>query len=314
VKRVLLLMAGILAAGALLVSCVAPAPQAAVPAKGPITVGSKLDLEGQLLGEMIILALRDRGFKVTDVTAFGATSVVRKALESGELDIYPEYTGNGAFFFDEAGDQVWKDLETGWQRVKQLDQAAYGIVWLRPAPVTNDWAIALPRTFASQQNLVTLEDFAAYVNGDGYVKLIGSEEFVTSEAALPNFQTAYGFTLTKDQLVSVAGGDTTQTEKAAAEGTDGINATMAYSTDGGLAAFDLVILKDNKGVNPIYAPAPRARGEVINKYPELGDILNPVFESLNLETLQSLNEKTAVEGQVPAVVAGGYLKEQGFLK
>jgi osmoprotectant transport system substrate-binding protein len=52
-------------------------------------VGSKLDLEGQLLGEMIILPLRNRGFEIVDNTAFGATSVVRKALESGELDIYP---------------------------------------------------------------------------------------------------------------------------------------------------------------------------------------------------------------------------------
>ncbi len=153
-----------------------------------------------------------------------------------------------------------------------------------------------------------------HVNGGGYIKLIASEEFVTSEAALPNFQTAYGFTLTKDQLVSVAGGDTTQTEKAASEGTDGINAAMAYSTDGGLAAFDLVILKDNKGANPIYAPAPRVRGAVVSQYPNLGDILNPVFESLSLETLQSLNEKTAVEGQVPAAVAEGYLRDKGFLK
>jgi len=161
---------------------------------------------------------------------------------------------------------------------------------------------------------VTLEDFAAYVNGGGYVKLIASEEFVTSEAALPNFQTAYGFTLTKDQLVSVASGDTTQTEKAAAEGTDGINAAMAYSTDGGLAAFNLVILTDNQGANPIYAPAPRVRGEVITKYPEISGILNPVFESLTLETLQSLNEQTAVGGEVPAVVAEGYLKEKGFLE
>jgi osmoprotectant transport system substrate-binding protein len=89
---------------------------------------------------------------------------------------------------------------------------------------------------------------------------------------------------------------------------------MAYSTDGGLAAFDLVILKDNKEANPIYAPAPRVRGAVISQYPELGDILNPVFESLSLETLQSLNEKTAVEGQVPAAVAEGYLRDKGLLK
>ena len=313
-KASLPIMAGILTFSIFFSACATPAPEAAQTSKGHITVGSKLDLEGQLLGQMIIVMLRDRGFEIIDATAFGATNVVRKALESGELDIYPEYTGNGAFFFNEAGDEVWKNLETGWQRVKQLDMENYAIEWLRPAPVTNDWAIAIPRDFAKQEGLETLEDFAAYVNSGGYVKLIASEEFVTSEAALPNFQRAYGFSLSKDQLITVASGDTTQTEKAASEGTDGINAAMAYSTDGGLSAFDLAILRDNKGANPIYAPAPRIRGEVIKNYPEIAGILNPVFEYLDLETLQSLNEKTAVQGQAPAMVAEAYLREKGFLE
>ncbi len=282
--------------------------------KGPIVVGSKLDLEGQLLGEMIILMLRDNGFEVVDSTSFGATSVVRKALESGEIDIYPEYTGNVGWWFDEAGAELWKDLQGGYERAKELDEAAYNITWLKPVPITNDWAIAIPRDFAEAEGLVTLDDFAAYVNGGGYVKLIGSEEFVSSEAALPAFQEAYGFSLTEDQLITVASGDTTQTEKAASEGTDGVNAAMAYSTDGGISAYGLVVLIDNRGVNPIYAPAPRIRKEVLEQYPEMASILNPVFESLNLETLQSLNEKTAVEGQSPADVARDYLTSQGFLK
>jgi osmoprotectant transport system substrate-binding protein len=282
-------------------------------AKGPITVGSKLDLEGQLLGQMMLLILEDNGYEVKDETSFGATSVVRAALESDEIDMYPEYTGNGAFFFDEAGAEVWKDIETGWQRVKALDKEAFNIMWLRPAPVTNDWAIAIPRGFAEQEGLETLSDFAAYVNSGGFIKLIGSEEFVNSPAALPNFQNAYGFTLTEDQLLTVASGDTTQTEKAASEGTDDVNAAMAYSTDGGLSAFDLVVLADNLSVNPIYAPAPRVRGEIFQKFPEIADILNPVFESLSLETLQALNGKTAVEGQSPRDVAREYLEENNFL-
>lgn len=281
--------------------------------KGPITVGSKLDLEGQLLGQMILLMLEDNGFDVKDETSFGATSVVRGALEVDEIDVYPEYTGNGAFFFDEAGAEVWKDIETGWSRVKELDKEAFNIVWLRPAPVTNDWAIAIPKDFAEQEGLETLSDFAAYVNGGGFVKLIGSEEFVNSPAALPNFQNAYGFNLTEEQLLTVASGDTTQTEKAASEGIDEVNAAMAYSTDGGLSAFDLIVLTDTIGVNPIYAPAPRIRGEIIEQFPEIAGILNPVFESLSLEILQSLNEKTAVEGQSPRDVAWEYLRANNFL-
>jgi osmoprotectant transport system substrate-binding protein len=146
------------------------------------------------------------------------------------------------------------------------------------------------------------------------VKLIGSEEFVNSEAALPALQVAYGFTLKEDQLLTVSSGDTAQTEKAAYEGTDGVNAAMAYGTDGTLSAFNLVILADPKGWQPVYEPAPRVRGEVLDKYPEIADILGPVFRTLDLETLQALNGKIAVEGQSPADVARDYLVSKGFLK
>lgn len=312
-------LAGIILLSLVLVlaGCTAPAGTEESPqdlAKGPITVGSKLDLEGQLLGQVIILMLEANSFEVNDETSFGATSVVRKALESGEIDVYPEYTGNIGWFFDEADSPVWKDLESGWQRAKQLDKETYNIDWLRPVPVTNDWAIAIPRTLAQEKELVTLEDFAAYVNDGNRIKLIGSEEFVSSPAALPAFQKAYGFTLTNEQLLTVAGGDTTLTEKAASQGTDGVNAAMAYSTDGGISAYDLVVLTDNLGVNPIYAPAPRIRGEILVQYPEIGEILDPVFDSIDLETLQGLNQKTAVEGLTPAEVARNYLIEKGFLE
>lgn len=281
--------------------------------KGPIVVGSKIDTEGALLSQMIILLLRDNGFEVVDKSSFGPTPVVKKALETGELDLYPEYTGNGAFFFDEADSDVWKDAQKGYERVKQLDMEANNVVWLKPAPANNTWAIAIPGDLADKENIRSLDDFAAYINRGGYVKLIGSEEFVNSPAALPSFQEAYGFTLKQDQLLTVASGDTAQTEKAAAEGTDGVNAAMAYGTDGSLSAFGLIVLDDPRGAQPVYEPAPRVRGEIIDKYPEIASILDPAFASLNLEILQTLNAKIAVEGQNPTDVARGYLTEKGFL-
>lgn len=282
--------------------------------KGPITVGSKIDTEGALLSQMIILALRDNGFEVVDKSSFGQTSVVRKAIISGELDLYPEYTGNGAFFFDEADSSVWKSARQGYERVKELDKAQNNIVWLTPSPANNTWAIAVPKTLADKENLVSLDDFAAFVNKGGLVKLIGSEEFVTSPAALPAFQQAYGFTLKQSQLLTVSSGDTAQTEKAAAEGTDGVNAAMAYGTDGSLSAFNLVVLSDPKGVQPVYEPAPIIRAEINDRYPEIGDILKPIFESLDLVTLQTLNGRIAAEGQNATDVARDYLTRKGFLR
>ncbi len=280
----------------------------------PVTVGSKIDTEGALLSQMIILMLTDNDIEVMDKSQFGPTSVVRSAIISGEIDLYPEYTGNGAFFFDEADSGVWKDARQGYERVKQLDREANDIIWLTPAPANNTWAIAIPRTLAETENIWNLEDFAGYVNQGGYVKLIGSEEFVNSEAALPAFQEAYDFTLGQDQLLTVSSGNTALTEKAAAEGTDGVNAAMAYGTDGALSALGLVVLEDPKGAQPVYQPAPIIRAEVLERYPQIETILEPVFLSLDKETLQSLNAKIAIEGQDPAAVARDYLTAGGFLQ
>lgn len=308
--RRLLLLSILVAVALVLPGCTGQSPEG----KGPITVGSKIDTEGALLSQMIILMLRDSGFQVVDKSQFGPTNIVRKALESGELDIYPEYTGNGAFFFNETESDVWNDAREGYERVKQLDRENYNIVWLEPAPANNTWAIAVPENLATREGLKTLDDFARYVNSGGYVKLIGSEEFVTSPVALPKFERVYGFTLASAQLLTVSSGDTAQTEKAASEGTDGVNAAMAYGTDGSLSAFGLVVLDDPRGAQPVYEPAPRVRGEIMDKYPEIADILSPVFKSLDLKTLQTLNAKIAVEGRNAADVAREYLLSKGFLK
>jgi osmoprotectant transport system substrate-binding protein len=103
------------------------------------------------------------------------------------------------------------------------------------------------------------------------------------------------------------------TEKAAAEGTDGVNFAMAYGTDGNLAALGLWVLEDTFGVQPVYEPAPIIRQEVLNQFPEIATILAPVFTSLDLVTLQSLNAKIAVEGRAASEVAVEYLKAKGFL-
>lgn len=282
--------------------------------KGPIIVGSKIDTEGSLLSKMIILLLRENGFEVGDKSGTGPTSVVRKAILSGEIDIYPEYTGNGAFFFEETDSNVWNDAKKGYERVKELDGQANNLIWLTPAPANNTWAIAVTGVLAETEKLKTMKDFSEYVNSGGYVKLIGSEEFVTSEVALPAFQKAYGFNLGKEQLIVVASGDTAQTQKAAYEGTDGVNAAMAYGTDGSVSAFNLVVLSDPKGAQPVYEPAPIIRGNTLEKYPEIEKILEPVFESLNLVILQNLNAKIAVEGLNAEKVAREYLVSGGFIK
>jgi osmoprotectant transport system substrate-binding protein len=281
--------------------------------KKPVVVASKIDTEGALLGQMIVILLEASGIPVEDKTEFGPTGVIRKAIAGGEIDIYPEYTGNGQFFFSSDEPEIWKNAQKGFAKVKELDYEANKVVWLTPAPANNTWAIAVRQDLADREGLSTLEDLADYVNRGGVVKIACSEEFVTSPAALPAFEATYGFELEKDQLLILAGGNTAQTEKAAADQTDGVNFAMAYGTDGSISAFNLKVLEDTKEVQPVYEPAPIIREEVLEMYPDIESILKPVFLSLDLVKLQTLNGKIVVEGQDAGAVAEEYLKANNFI-
>lgn len=283
-------------------------------AKADVVVSSKIDTEGSVLGNIILLTLEASGIKTRDRIQLGATPVVRKAITAGEIDIYPEYTGNAGLFFNKADDAVWKDAAKGFEAAKTIDYEANKIVWLDPSPANNTWAIALRKDVADANRLKTLSDFGKWISNGGKVKLAASAEFVNSEAALPSFQKVYGFKMNPDQLIVLSGGDTAATIKAAAEQTSGANAAMVYGTDGGIAPSGLVVLEDDKGVQPVYAPAPIIREAVLKDNPKIADILKPVFASLDLITLQKLNARVQVGGEAAKAVAGDYLKSKGFIK
>ena len=280
----------------------------------PLRVGSKIDTEGKLLGAMMVLVLEANGIKTDNKTALGATKVMRGAITAGDIDIYPEYTGNGAFIFSEESSPVWKNAKAGYERVKTLDYDKNKIVWLEPSPANNTWAIAVRKDLATSAKLTTLADLAQWLPSGAPFKLAASAEFVERSDALPAFQAAYGFKLKPDQLLTLAGGDTAVTERAAAEKTSGVNAAMAYGTDGALAALGLVILQDPKGVQPVYAPAPIIREDALKKNPKIRDVLAPVFKLLDGPTLQGLNSKIQLEGQDAKKVAGDFLKANRLLK
>ncbi|MGX9855054.1 glycine betaine ABC transporter substrate-binding protein OsmF [Limimaricola variabilis] len=278
-----------------------------------IVVGSKIDTEGGLLGQMIKLVLEDAGIEVQDRIGLGATPIVRQAITGGEIDIYPEYTGNGAFFFDQAESEVWRDADAGYEEVSKLDAESNDIVWLTPAPANNTWAIALRQDLAEENGLETMSDMGEFISSGGDLTLAASAEFVNSDAALPAFQETYGFELSGDQLVILSGGDTAATIRAAAEQIDGANAAMVYGTDGAIAEVGLRVMEDDKSVQPVYRPAPIIRREALEEYPQVEELLAPVFEGLDLETLQSLNARIQLGGENAADVARDHLTEAGLL-
>lgn len=283
-------------------------------ASAQVVVSSKIDTEGALLGNMILQVLQANDIETTDKVSLGATPIVREAIKAGEIDIYPEYTGNAAFFYNLADDPLWKDADAAYEKAKELDYAAEKIVWLTPAPANNTWAVAIREDLAAANSITSFSDFGRYVTGGGEVKLAASSEFVNSESALPAFQSTYGFTLAPEQLIVLSGGDTAATIAAAAQQTDGANAAMVYGTDGAIASAGLVVLEDDMGVQPVYEPAPTIREAVLQEYPQIETLLQPVFAKLDLATLQELNGRIQVNGEAAPDVARDWLTANGFLQ
>jgi osmoprotectant transport system substrate-binding protein len=282
-----------------------------------ITVGSKLDAEARILGQMMRLVLENAGFKVNDRTRLGPTDITRKALISGEIDIYPEYTGTAISNFfkgEKIAANTPSNAEASYKTVKELDKKLNDVEWLAKAPANNTFAIAVPKALADKEKLSSVADLARYVKGGGSVKMVGSQEFFDRDDAFKAFEKTYGFTLKPNQKVVIAGATTAQTESAAAKGTDGANAAMAYGTDGSLAALGLIVLADPKGAQPVYQPAPIVRGKILKQYPEIAKLLDPVFKTLDEKTLQSLNVQVDLQGKDPNAVARAFLQSKGFIK
>jgi osmoprotectant transport system substrate-binding protein len=278
-----------------------------------VVVSSKLSSESAMIGQMIRLLLNADGIQTLDRMALGATPVVRKALLSGEIDIYVEYTGNAGFFFNVAADPAWKDLQQGYQLGAKLDYAANRIVWLTPANASNSWALAVRRDVAGPNGLKTMSDFGRWVAGGGKVVLACSAEFANA-GTLRSLEQTYGFSMRSDQLIVLAGGETSATIGAAAARTNGTNTAMVYGTDGGIDAAQLQVLEDDRHDQPIYAPVPIVREAVLRANPQIARLLQPLMLSLDRATLQQLNARVQIDGESAQAVAEDYLKARGLLK
>ena len=283
------------------------------PAAAPVVVSSKLSSESAMIGHMIRLLLEANGIPTVDRTTLGGTPVVRKAMMAGQIDLYVEYTGNAGFFFNLAADPAWKDARQGYELGARLDYEAHRIVWLTPANASNAWALAVRREVSVANRLATLTDFGRWVSGGGHVVLACSAEFVNS-ATLRSLEKTYGFSLRPDQLIVLAGGDTSATIGAAAAQTSGTNAAMVYSTDGGIAASNLTLLDDDRHDQPIFAPVPIVREAVLKAYPRIAAIVKPLMASFDRAELEALNARVQISGEPTESVAAEYLRTKGFVK
>ncbi len=267
-----------------------------------ITVGSKDFTEQFILGEMYALTLEAAGFTVERKLNLGGTPVAHAGLLSGEIDLYPEYTGTGLLTVLKL--PTSSDPAEVYKTVAREYEAQFQLIWLDPAPMNNTQALAMTRTRAEELGITTLSDMAAKAS---QLVMIGPPEFQAREDGLPGLQAVYGnFRLKEYKAV-----DPGLRYRGLVNGEADV--AVAFGTDGEIAAFDLVVLEDDKQLFPPYQVAPVVRQDTLQANPGIADALNALSPLLTNEVMQELNYEVSGNQREPADVARAFLVEAGIL-
>jgi osmoprotectant transport system substrate-binding protein len=275
------------------------------------TVGSKEFTEQLVMGQITKLALENAGAKVTDQTGITGTTNVRKALTSGEIDMYWEYTGTG--YGEILGNEI-TDAPTDQQKlfdaVKQQDQKN-GVIWTALAPVNNTYAIATSAGASDELGVTTLTDYADLASSDpDNASLCAASEFINRSDGLPGVAKAYGFDAGQVPTTEV---DLGIIFTRVPDG-DPCKFGEVFATDGRIPANDMVVLDDDKAFFPIYNLALTVDKAVYDENgKQLDAIFTPIAEKLDTETLQTLNSQVDVDGLLPEEVAQQWLEDNGLI-
>jgi len=274
------------------------------------TVGSKEFTEQLILGQITLQVLENAGATVNDQTGLAGTVAARKALESGEIDMYWEYTGTGWINFLGHTKPI-PDSQKQFEAVAKEDLAKNDIKWLSPpAPANNTYTMAVRSEVYDKLGVKKLSDFKQLVeeNPEEATACVGTE-FSTRDDGLPGMEKAYDFEFPQENIVKISEGLIPQQIDKGKQ----CNFGELFQTDGRVAGLDLKLIEDDESFFPIYNPAFNVSKEVIEKNPQITKLFAPIAEKLTTDELQKLNAKVDVEGQLEDQVAEEWLSENGFI-
>ncbi len=280
--------------------------------KEPVRVASKGFTEQIILGKIMVNILEDRGIPVEDRTSLGGTNVNREALEQGQIDVYMEYTGT-AWLSLFKKEEVVRDADELYKKVKTEDKANHNLIWLAPAKFNNTYAIIMKAEAADKLGITTLSEWAAYTKANpGKMSVSTNAEFYSRADGFKGMMEYYGLDFGKDIPDSnVMKMETPLAKKAVRDGQ--ALCGMAFATDGEIQDYKLTVLADDKNYFPIYNPAPVIRAEVLEMYPEVKMILSEIGASLDTATMTRLNYRVNVNGEKPEAVAKSWLNGVGLI-
>src|SRR6266576_3591464 len=277
------------------------------PTKVAITVGSKLDPEAQLLGEMYVLLLQKAGYTVNSKLALGQTPVVFSALKSGAIDLYPEFTGTGLNIL---GVKSAYNPDQDYQTVKNGFEQQYHITWLDQAPLNDGYALCTSQAESQKLGITSLSTLAPKVP---QLTLATQSDGVTF---FDNLETIYGFKTASFKSVKKV--DYSIGFTAVKNGQADV--TECYTTDGSVTTQGFIFINDDKHGFTEFHPAPIVRNSILQSDPGIANALNPLAPFLTTDVSISLQQQVKTKkdsgtsvSEAVKEVATSFLQSKGLL-
>ena len=256
----------------------------------PVGVGSKSFTEGHVLAEIVAQLLEDGGVQVQRKPGLGGTLIAFEALREGSIDVYPEYTGTIA--------QTLLNMPQMPESELPPRLAERGLQMIVALGFNNSYAIAMSRPAALALGIETIGDLAAHPS----LRAAFSHEFLERVDGWPALRAAYGL---PHQAVGI---EHALAYDAIENGA--LDITDAYTTDGELAARNLLLLRDDRNFFPRYSAVLLARADL---RAEIAAMLAPLEQAIDETRMRQLNQQVMDGGLSPAAVATGFLREAGLV-
>ncbi len=265
-----------------------------------IIVGGKNFTEQFIMSEMLSILIEENTDLKTELKSNLAANVLFEAIKSDEVDLYLEYTGTGLIYL---GEEPQTDPEAVYEMVTEEFEKQFDIRWSKPYGFNNTYAMVVTKETAEQYNLKTVSDMAAVAD---QLTVAGSYVFTERADGYPGLSAHYGF-----EFKDVRGVEPALLHAVLEQGD--VDVISAFATDGQIAAFQRVILEDDKQFFPPYDAAVVARGEILDAHPELVDLLDSLAGRIDDLKMSELNAKVDLEHLEPRDVARAFLVEEGLI-
>ncbi|MGF7162466.1 glycine betaine/choline ABC-type transport system substrate-binding protein [Rhodoligotrophos appendicifer] len=273
----------------------------AAQAADKITVGSKNYTESIVITHMLADLLEAKGYEVDRKIGLGGTSVIHEAIVSGEIDVYPEYTGTALLVI--LKEPVVNDPDKAYEIVKDGYAEKFKLTWLKPLGFNDTYALAMRRADAEKLGIKSLSDLGAH---SGDLTLGSTQEFQVRPDALPGLSKAYDL-----KFKASRGMDPGLVYQAIANGN--VDVISVFTTDGRIKANDLVVLKDDKMFFPPYYLTPIVRAETLAAHPDVADALNALVGKIDEATMIEINSSIDQDKRPAEEVAKEFLKKSGLI-